>query len=196
MRLRWRFALRYLRRQTPWDTGVIPPELVSLIEEQWTNAPGRALDLGCGTGTNTLYLAAQGWEVTGIDFIARPITQARREARKLGVEDRAQFIVGDVRRLSRYVPASSIDLGIDIGCGHSLRPDDLAEYANGVAGVVRESGVFMIYAHRLDPARRRGLSTTMLLKAFTPAFELEWTQESTDTGSGKPAAWYRFRRVR
>ncbi|TEU17501.1 MAG: methyltransferase domain-containing protein, partial [Anaerolineales bacterium] len=63
----WSFDLRYLLGRPPWDTEVTPPEVVELIEGEGLS-PGRALDLGCGTGTNCIYLVRHGWEVVGVDF--------------------------------------------------------------------------------------------------------------------------------
>jgi len=64
----------------PWDTGITPPEVVEAIEGPEALRPGRALDLGCGTGTNSLYLARHGWNVVGVDLAVRAIRQARRKA--------------------------------------------------------------------------------------------------------------------
>ena len=50
-------------------------------------ATGRALDLGCGTGTNSIYLAQHGWETTGVDFVPRAIGIAKRKAE--AAQDRA-----------------------------------------------------------------------------------------------------------
>jgi predicted TPR repeat methyltransferase len=52
----------------PWDTGVVPPELVALVEGPDALRPGRALDLGCGTGTHVVYLEHRGWLTTGVDL--------------------------------------------------------------------------------------------------------------------------------
>jgi methylase of polypeptide subunit release factors len=58
------FNLWYFR-DPPWDTGISPPELIDFIN---SNPPGKALDIGCGTGTNAIRLAKEGWRVTGVDF--------------------------------------------------------------------------------------------------------------------------------
>jgi len=69
----------YLNGRPPWDTGVTPPELVALVEEH-DGPPGRVLELGCGTGTNAVYLARHGWDVTAVDLIDRAVEQAREKA--------------------------------------------------------------------------------------------------------------------
>src|SRR6267378_7272369 len=92
------FRAAYLFGFKPWDTGVPPPELVSVVEGEDRFAPGIAIDLGCGTGTNSIYLAQHGWDATGIDFVPRAIKAARRKAAAAGVSPR--FMVGDVTRLT------------------------------------------------------------------------------------------------
>src|SRR5260370_14518015 len=87
-----------LPRLQALDTGVSPPELVSVVEGPGKLEPGKALDLGCGTGTNSIYLARHGWETTGVDFVPRAIAQARRKAAAAGASPR--FLVGDVTRLT------------------------------------------------------------------------------------------------
>src|SRR5215472_1797419 len=59
----------YLARLRIWERRVPPSDLVELIEGPAALAPGRALDLGCGTGTDSIYLAAHGWDVTGVDML-------------------------------------------------------------------------------------------------------------------------------
>ncbi|TMK17193.1 MAG: methyltransferase domain-containing protein [Actinobacteria bacterium] len=78
MWLRHAYRWMYRTGRTPWDTGVTPPEVVDLIEGPAAVAAGRALDLGCGTGTNVRYLAQHGWEATGVDAVPAGSTVRRR----------------------------------------------------------------------------------------------------------------------
>src|SRR3990172_1030198 len=97
----------------PWDTGISPPELMDFISH---HPPGRALDLGCGTGTNVITLAQHGWQATGIDFAQRAIKKAHRKARQAGVN--VDLRVADVTRLEEL--SGLFELILDMGCYHSL----------------------------------------------------------------------------
>jgi SAM-dependent methyltransferase len=132
-----RFNLAYFRHP-PWDTGVTPPELIGYTD---THPAGTALDLGCGTGTNAIYLAQQGWKVTGIDFARRAIRIARRKARKLGLEVDLQ--VGDVTHLESLV--GQFDLILDIGCLHNLDDHGREAYLHLVKRLLAPGGTFLVY---------------------------------------------------
>jgi SAM-dependent methyltransferase len=187
---RWRFWWSYLRGFTPWDTGITPPEVVALAARL---APGRALDLGCGTGTSSLYLAARGWQIVGVDFVPTAIGQARRKARKAGVK--ADFHVADVTRLDWLTPAFT--LALDVGCLHVLSPEGQAAYAHGLARLVAPDGVYLVYAFQpaLLANKPIGLAPDALAALFTPHFTVESQILSADTGSGRPAGWYTLRRT-
>jgi len=103
---------------------------------------GRALDLGCGTGTNAITLAHHGWQVTGIDFVAKVIRSARRKAQKAGVE--VNFRQGDVTRLDDL--PGGFDLILDIGCFHSLPSGGKALYATNLERLLSPDGTFLMYA--------------------------------------------------
>jgi len=88
------------RTRRGWDAGVAP-ELQRLVERDGLEPDrlggSRALDLGCGSGGNVVYLAGRGFEATGVDFSPAAIAQARRAAAEAGVD--ARFLVGDVTKL-------------------------------------------------------------------------------------------------
>ena len=55
----------YQSGQTPWDSGITPPEVVKFWSSRRLPAQGAALDLGCGTATNVAYLANLGLRRSG-----------------------------------------------------------------------------------------------------------------------------------
>ena len=115
-RQRWSFLWRYLRGDTPWDTGIVPPEVVSWVEAAESEAvpAGRALDLGCGTGTIAIYLAQHGWEVVGVDYAWLAIWRAKRRARACNAGCRVRFYCADVSRLDFLSDDPPFDLAIDV----------------------------------------------------------------------------------
>ncbi len=189
-RRRWFFDLRYLQGRTPWDTGRTPPEVVAFVEER---PPGRALDLGCGTGTNSLYLARRGWEVVGIDFASVAIRRARQKARRAGLEVR--FHRADVTDLSFL--EGGFDLALDIGCLHGLPVEGRERYAAGLGRLVRPGGIYLLYAFTPPPARPgpRGIAPEEVRRLFGPYFDLE-RQAGGEDPSGPSSAWYWMRRLR
>jgi SAM-dependent methyltransferase len=177
MRRIW-FGLWYwLPRRPPWDTGITPPELERFVA---SHPPGRALDLGCGTGTNVVYLARHGWTGVGVDFAGRAIAKARRRARAAAVE--ATFLVGDVTRLA---VAGPFDLALDIGCLHSIPVAGRAAYATGLAHVMRAGATYLLYAFAPGgPAV--GLTAEDVRRTFVESFDVV----SVEEGRGRPSAWY------
>jgi SAM-dependent methyltransferase len=192
--LRLFFWLAYRRGRTPWDTNVTPPELVRAVEGPDALPPGRALDLGCGTGTNAIYLALHGWEVVGVDFVDKAIRQARKKAVQAGAQVR--FYAGDVTRLEKIKGLTgSFDLVLDIGCLHSLTPEGRARYAAGMVSLLRSGATFLLYAWEPWPGRSgdRGLSPEQVKAFFAPHLRATWVQHGQDRK--RPAAWYGFERT-
>ncbi len=143
----------YRRGRTPWDTGITPPEVVDEVSPM---EPGRALDLGCGTGTNVLWLVRRGWTATGVDFSGLAIEAARRKAE--GTTG-ATFVEGDVTGLLELEIDGPFDFVLDIGCFHSVAVRRRDDYVRQVARVARTGARMMIFAFgpwfRLPGAPRR-----------------------------------------
>ncbi len=119
---RWFFESQYRFSRPPWDSGVTPPEVVAFVK---TNPQrGRALDLGCGTGTNSIFLAQHGYHVVGVDFSSKAIATARQKATRAGLT--IDFHVADVTRLDFLT--EPFDFVLDIGCLHAIEPAGRARY--------------------------------------------------------------------
>lgn len=125
----------------PWDTGQPSAELQKMMTEN-PISPCRALDVGCGTGTNSVWLARQGFEVIGIDVSPLAVERARERALAAGIQ--AQFLVADVLHLP--------DLGgpfgffFDRGCYHAVRREAPDRYAPALAGQLDAGGRGLILA--------------------------------------------------
>ncbi|HZP95411.1 MAG TPA: class I SAM-dependent methyltransferase [Candidatus Limnocylindria bacterium] len=176
------FDLRYRFGRPRWDTGVTPPELVAYVEREGV-APGRALDLGCGTGTNAVYLARHGWDAVGIDFAPRAIALAKRRARDAGVADRTRFLVGDAARLPDL--GAPFDLALDIGCLHSIPGERRPGYARGLIARLVPGGIYLLYA--FCPPDRFGIARDEVERLLAPLRLVSFVE-----GTGRASAWYRF----
>jgi cyclopropane fatty-acyl-phospholipid synthase-like methyltransferase len=175
----------------PWDTGVSPPELKEFLS---IKQPGRALDVGCGTGTNLVTLGEAGWEVVGIDFAWLSVRQARAKLRRKNLEGRV--IHGDVTRGPDVHPP--FDLILDIGCYHNLSPVGREDYRAHIQEWLAQGGTLLMYAHwQTTPEQHHGI-TEGDLKAFQSFFNLVWRDDGDeahpDGGGGIRATWVRFDR--
>ena len=190
------FWIAYLSGNARWDTGVTPPELQKLITSGEI-LPGRAVDLGCGTGVNALYLARFGWQVTGVDTAAQAVVQARQRVSQAPSSVRAltHFVSGDVTdwHWARFL----FDFALDIGCLHSLSPGEQTRYASQLARNTTTKATFLLYArnsYRLDghPARF-GLDRPRVVSLLAPAFRLVWAEQGQEGPFG--TTWYLFHKV-
>jgi SAM-dependent methyltransferase len=119
---------RYRDGELPWDTGRPSSELQRAVSRN-SIRPCRALELGCGTGTNSVWLAQQGFEVTGVDVAPLAVERAEQRARAAGVK--AHFVVADLLRLPDL--AGPFAFFFDRGCYHAVRRDAPRQYAPAVA---------------------------------------------------------------
>ncbi len=183
------FIQRYAAQDAPWDTGITPPEIEKIVVEL---PPGRALDLGCGTGTNVRYLVERGWQTDGVDFVPQAVATARARLANFPPQS-CTIHCHDVTRLDELTTLRPpYDLVIDIGCGHGLALPEQAQYARAIAALMAPNGTLMLYAHQPSEGRGAGWSPAEIRRMFAAGFEPVWQVFSGDTTSGAPAGWYRF----
>lgn len=164
------YRLLYRLGLVVWQRSVPPAGLVALIEGPQALPPGRALDLGCGTGTDAIYLAAHGWDVTAVDMVPQALALARRKAAAAGVAPR--FVHGDVTSLPRLGIGGDYTLLLDFGCLHTLPADRRTAYAAAVSHVAAARATLLLYGFRRPPKAapmHAGLTTDDVRTLFVPA---------------------------
>jgi len=130
---------QYRAGRLPWDTGQPSTELRCALAEI---KPCRAIEFGCGRGTNAVWLARQGFDVTAVDLSRRAIRGARQRAAAAGVHPR--FLVADL--------ADSWKLGgpfaffFDRGCYHAVRRDNLTGYLHTLEQVCPPGALGLVLA--------------------------------------------------
>jgi SAM-dependent methyltransferase len=144
---RWLYDVLY-RVGAPWD-GPPRAELVRLVEGGTLTparlAPGRALDLGCGTGANLRYLASHGFEATGVDFSPIALKAARRRAIAEAPASSIRLVEGDLTGPAIDGVEGPFDLLLDFGTLDDLDPAGRRAMARLIADLARPGAVFLFW---------------------------------------------------
>ncbi|HEV8193990.1 MAG TPA: class I SAM-dependent methyltransferase [Ktedonobacterales bacterium] len=116
------YEIGYRFFRMPWE-GVPRAELVTLVESGRIQ-PCRAIDLGGGTGTNAIYLAQHGFDVTGVDYVSVAIAKARYRAANAGVS--VSDVLDDLT--NRQDVPGVFSFLVDYGTFGDLTPDGRDRY--------------------------------------------------------------------
>lgn len=145
--------------------------LIDRVEAGRTPPFGNALDLGCGSATWGVELAARGWTVTGVDNIAKALRRAEERIREAGVEMR--LVHADVTRLRQSGVGSGYDLVVDTGTFHGLTPAQRPAMGREVAAITTPTATVILDC--FSPRRRgplpRGCTRADVEDAF-PGWEM------------------------
>jgi cyclopropane fatty-acyl-phospholipid synthase-like methyltransferase len=165
------FRVFYALGFTPWDGHPQSPTLRGLIEGTDALRPGSALDVGCGTGDASIYLAQHGWQVTGVDFTPKALEKARAKARAANLT--VNFVHADVTHLSQAGIGSGFQVIVDNGCFHGMSDGDRDLYVREItAAAAPGARLFMVAFKpkgRLGPA---GVDQAEIERRFTPGWAL------------------------
>lgn len=181
----------YASGPVPWDHLDPPPEVLTFAP---TLPPGRALDLGCGLGRASIYLAGLGWHVDGVDFVPQAIKTARQRAQAAGVSG-VVFHLGQVTSLPHL--AGPYDLALDVGCVHNFSTDELTDYHTELLRLLRPGGVYLLFAHLSEINGERWLWEPTLHRIFADGFRLERAEYGQTTVRDETwrSAWFWFNRT-
>ena len=101
--------------------------------------PGTALDVGCGAGTYSLYMAERGYGVTAIDFMPEAVNMLRQRAMEAG--QHIDVAEADART---WTGNKQFDLVLDVGCLHSFNAEDRQAYKNRLLQWLTPGGDFIL----------------------------------------------------
>ena len=107
----------YASGELPWDTGEPEPLLVEFVNAGRVQ-PSRTLEIGAGTGTNSIWMAERGFDVVGIDVA--PLAVERAEAKLIGRALRRLFAAHDFTAAD--LPDGPFQFVFDRGCFHWRAP--------------------------------------------------------------------------
>jgi 2-polyprenyl-3-methyl-5-hydroxy-6-metoxy-1,4-benzoquinol methylase len=130
---------RYATSETPWDSGIRSRELACVLETE-SIPRRRACELGCGSGTNAVYLAQQGFQVTAMDCAPLALKAARRRAKDAGVE--IEFLERDLARLNSS--PGKFDFVFDRGCFHCVRRTDLPGFLRTLEAITHPGTRYLV----------------------------------------------------
>jgi SAM-dependent methyltransferase len=181
-------------RELPWFSPRAYPLVRRAVREQWWRRGTRLLDVGCGAGTNSLYLAKAGFRPTGIDLAPAAIAAAQKRAEAARI--RAEFRVMDA--LAMPFPARTFGGAIDIGCYHTLPVRMRRAYARELARVLRPDATFALawvareFTGPRGPRHRPSVEETA--QAWEPDFLVRCVEYHGEYGSGPPSYVARLER--
>jgi ubiquinone/menaquinone biosynthesis C-methylase UbiE len=148
-----------------WSDVRIPTELKELVTD---NNPKSSLELGCGLGRFSEYMAEQGILATGIDFSPIAIEKAtKRLATKI---QKPTLLVGDVTNLE--ILDEQFDVTFDVGCFHCLNEEGQRKYIIETYRLLKPSSTILIWALDSSPSGIK-LSPDYIAKVFGEGFQLE-----------------------
>jgi SAM-dependent methyltransferase len=142
------YSLAYAVGFTPWEkAGLAGADGLARMfarEEAEHGGPGKALDLGCGSGMHVVGLARRGWAVTGVDLIDKALDRARQRVADSGVQ--ANVVRADVTTLSADAVGTGFDFFLDLGCFHGLNQPEQEAMARAVTARAKPDATLLMLA--------------------------------------------------
>jgi methyl halide transferase len=189
--------MHYQSDEPPWETGRPSSELARVIAEEKIQ-PCRLIELGCGTGINAVWLAQQGFDVTGVDFNELAIEKARRRAAEAGAAVR--LVLADVLNFPADFEFQEghepFPFFFDRGCYHAVRDLNAQAYVRTLQRVTAPGSLGLILTGNAREPHVPGppvVSEEQFHAELEPAFEIvrlrEFRFDEPEEAGPGPLAW-------
>ena len=141
---------RYKSGNTPWDVGQPDSNLIEVVTKN-PILSCKVLEIGCGTGDNSIWLAQNRFEVIGTDSSEIALQKAREKASKANVA--CDFVLVDF--LKNEIEGAPFGFVFDRGCFHSFSSEkDRRRFAQNVAAHLKEDGLWLTIVGNADERRQ------------------------------------------
>ena len=181
----------------PWDIGTPAPELTATLPELTVQGKN-VLEIGCGTGTNAIWLARQGFKVTATEVAPTALEIAKKKASDAQAE--INFKLSDICE-ELPVEEHSSAFVFDRGVFHVMPAENRAVFVERVARCLAPGGYWLCLAGSADETQAEGppkLTAAIIVNHIEPLFELHTLERVSFTipGQGPHLAWMGLFRVR
>ncbi|MBU3915532.1 class I SAM-dependent methyltransferase [bacterium] len=191
MEIEDRYRERYKSADTPWDLGQPDFNLIDIVTQEPISSR-KALDIGCGTGDNAIWLAQKNFQVIGTDSSDIALEKAKEKASKASVK--CEFVLADF--LNDSIEGAPFGLAFDRGCFHSFSSEnDRRRFAKNVAAHLEDEGLWLTIVGNADERRQTPgppqRTAAEIIAAIEPYF-MVLSLTSSHFGSNRPTpprAW-------
>jgi SAM-dependent methyltransferase len=170
------YKLMYRVGLAPWEWRDVEETWRPILDGESGLEPGRALDVGCGSGRDAVYLANRGWRVTAVDFSEGALATAKRRGTEEGAE--VEWVQGDVGRLDRLGLEPGYTLIYDFGCIQGLGDRSRQGAAAGVSRLAAPGASLLLFAFKAGRhiVLPRGMDRADILALLGGMWDLEHAQ--------------------
>ena len=177
---------RYRPECLPWEIGKPRRVLVKLVDSGRV-VPGKTLDLCCGAGTNPVYLAKKGFDVTALDISDKAVEYAKEKAHKAEVD--INFLVADF--LTLPFKSEEFNFAFDFGCFHHVEVKDRTTFIEGLYRVLKPKGTYFLVCF----SYKNGLAWNhfrreQIVRLFGDYFEIEWIKHVSSLEGDKITRYF------
>jgi SAM-dependent methyltransferase len=180
------YRLMYRLGFAPWERRNVPELWRPLFEGPDAMEPGRALDVGCGSGRDAVHLAGRGWQVTAVEFVEKALARAKQRAADEGVQVR--WVRGDVGELGRLGLEPGYTLLYDFGCIQGLSDSARRGAAAGLTELAAQGARLLFLAFKAG--RRmvlpRGMDREHVVALLGDGWELQHAESVVTEDMPRP----------